>query len=65
MMLEKRAFNTNGRWVFPAEPNDFEVINPSMEEPCAVIPPGGNARSENFLPAKTVSNTRRANMLSA
>ncbi len=36
-MLEKRQFYINGQWVDPIEPNDFEVINPATEEPCAVI----------------------------
>ncbi len=43
MMLEKREFYINGRWVSSTEPNDFEVINPSNEEPCAVISLGGEA----------------------
>ena len=42
-MLEKREFYINGNWVTPAVPNDFEVINPSTEEPCAVISLGGEA----------------------
>jgi aldehyde dehydrogenase (NAD+) len=42
-MLEKREFYINGRWVFPAKTNDFEVINPSNEEPCAVISLGDQA----------------------
>ncbi|UWQ58580.1 aldehyde dehydrogenase family protein [Leisingera caerulea] len=42
-MIEKRDFYINGQWVSPAEPNDFEVINPSTEEPCAVISLGSEA----------------------
>ena len=42
-MLEKREFYINGRWVSPAKTNDFEVINPSNEEPCAVISLGDQA----------------------
>ena len=34
-MLEKRDFYINGKWVKPSKPNDFEVINPSNEEPIA------------------------------
>ena len=36
-MLDKRNFYINGKWVKPTNPNDFEVINPSTEETCAVI----------------------------
>ena len=36
-MLDKRKFYINGEWVLPSKPNDFEVINPSNEEPFAVI----------------------------
>jgi len=42
-MLDKRNFYINGQWVAPATPNDFEVINPSTEEPCAVISLGDQA----------------------
>ncbi len=36
-MLDKRNFYINGKWIKPLKPNDFEVINPSNEEPFAVI----------------------------
>ena len=36
-MLDKRNFYINGKWVKPSKSNDFEVINPSNEEPFAVI----------------------------
>ena len=36
-MLEKREFYINGEWVSPAKPNDYHVIDPTTEEPCAVI----------------------------
>ena len=36
-MLDKRKFYINGKWVDPIEKNDFEVINPCNEEPCAII----------------------------
>ena len=42
-MLQKREFYIDGGWVSPAQANDFEVINPSSEEPCAVISLGGEA----------------------
>lgn len=42
-MLDKRKFYINGQWVAAAKPHDFEVINPSNEEPCAVISLGSEA----------------------
>lgn len=42
-MIEKRDFYINGQWVAPSQTNDFEVINPSTEEPCAVISLGAEA----------------------
>ncbi|MFC3613114.1 aldehyde dehydrogenase family protein [Lutimaribacter marinistellae] len=42
-MIEKRQFYINGKWVDPAQPNDFQVIDPSTEEPCAVISLGSEA----------------------
>ena len=36
-MLDKKNFYINGKWVSPVKPNDFEVINPSTEETCAII----------------------------
>ena len=36
-MQDKRQFYINGQWVDPITPNDFEVINPATEEPCATI----------------------------
>ena len=36
-MIEKKNFYINGKWVSPAKPNDFEVINPSTEEAFAII----------------------------
>lgn len=40
-MLEKRQFYINGHWVDPIEGRDHNVIDPSTEEPCAVISLGG------------------------
>ncbi len=51
MMLEKREFYINGRWVSPTEPNDLDVINPSNEEPCAVISLGGQADTDAAVAA--------------
>ncbi len=50
-MLEKREFYINGRWVSPAKANDFEVINPSNEEPCAVVSLGGKADTDAAVAA--------------
>ena len=36
-MLDKKNFYINGKWVKPSKANDFEVINPSNEEPYARI----------------------------
>jgi len=36
-MLDRRNFYINGKWVTPSKKNDFEVINPSNEEPFAII----------------------------
>ena len=56
-MLDKRNFYINGKWVAPSKPNDFEVINPSSEEPFAIISLGNvadinsavKAAKESFL----------------
>ena len=42
-MLEKRDFYINGAWVAPQAGTDFDVIDPSIEEACAVISLGGEA----------------------
>jgi aldehyde dehydrogenase (NAD+) len=42
-MIEKKQFYINGSWVDPIEGRDHEVIDPSTEEPCAVISLGGQA----------------------
>ena len=36
-MIDKRKFYINGTWVNPIIKNDFEVINPSNEQPYALI----------------------------
>jgi aldehyde dehydrogenase (NAD+) len=45
-MLEKREFYINGRWVAPAKANDMDVIDPSSEEPCAVISLGSQTDTD-------------------
>jgi len=42
-MLDKRNFYINGKWSSPLKPDDFQVINPSNEESCAIISLGGVA----------------------
>ena len=42
-MLDKRNFYINGQWTAPIKLNDFQVINPSNEEPCAIVSLGGVA----------------------
>ncbi|OAN78668.1 aldehyde dehydrogenase [Sulfitobacter sp. EhC04] len=50
-MLEKREFYINGAWVAPAKPNDHNVIDPSTEEPCAVISLGGQEDTDKAVAA--------------
>lgn len=50
-MIEKRDFYINGQWVAPAAPQDFNVIDPSTEEPCAVISLGGQADTDAAVAA--------------
>ncbi len=45
-MLEKKNFYINGNWVTPAKTNDFNVINPSNEEPFAIISLGSKEDTE-------------------
>ena len=42
-MIEKRQFYIDGAWTDPKEGRDHNVIDPSTEEPCAVISLGGQA----------------------
>ena len=50
-MLTKRDFYINGTWVAPAAPRDHHVINPSTEEPCAVISLGDQADTDAAVAA--------------
>ena len=50
-MLEKRQFYINGAWVDPIEGTDHHVIDPSTEEPCAVISLGGKADADAAVAA--------------
>lgn len=42
-MIERRDFYIDGRWTAPAAPADCLVIDPSTEEPCAVVSLAGRA----------------------
>ena len=42
-MIIKRNFYINGSWVPPVVPRDCDVIDPSTEEPCAIISLGSEA----------------------
>ena len=50
-MLNKRLFYINGSWVEPELSNDFNVIDPSTEEPCAVISLGSEADTNTAVAA--------------
>ena len=50
-MLDKRNFYINGKWVKPSKPSDFEVINPSDEEPFAVISLGSKEDTNSAVKA--------------
>ncbi len=50
-MIEKREFYINGAWVAPSATNDLTVINPSNEEPCAVITLGSEADTNAAIAA--------------
>ncbi|GAB4263304.1 MAG: aldehyde dehydrogenase family protein [Pararhodobacter sp.] len=50
-MLDKRQFYINGEWVDPRAGRDLEVIDPSTEEPVAVISLGGQADTDAAVAA--------------
>ena len=50
-MIEKRQFYINGEWVDPKDGRDHHVIDPSTEEPCAVISLGGQADTDAAVAA--------------
>ncbi len=50
-LLDKRKFYIDGQWVEPATPNDLEVIDPSTEEPVAVISLGNQADTDAAVAA--------------
>ena len=50
-LADKRKFYIDGAWVDPAQPNDLEVIDPTTEEPVAVISIGGEADTDRAVAA--------------
>ncbi|MBK4216371.1 aldehyde dehydrogenase family protein [Paracoccus caeni] len=50
-MLDKRKFYINGQWVAPSRKNDLEVIDPSTEEPVAVISLGDQVDTDAAVAA--------------
>ena len=57
-MLDKRKFYIDGEWVDPVKKNDFEVINPCNEDPCAVISLGSTEDTNRAVKAaKTAFET--------
>ena len=50
-MIEKRDFYINGAWVAPLQGTDHNVIDPSTEDPCAVISLGGQADTDAAVAA--------------
>lgn len=50
-MIHQRDFYINGQWVPPTQSNDFDVINPSTEETCAVISLGDQADTDAAVSA--------------
>ena len=70
-MIDKKNFYIDGKWVKPLKPNDFEVINPSNEEPFAIISLGSKddtnsavkAAKKAFVKWKETSKEERINLL--
>ncbi len=70
-MLDKRKFYINGQWINPSIKNDFEVINPCNEDPCAIISLGSSddtdaavtAAKNAFSSWKNTSKTARLGLL--
>ncbi|MFV0292480.1 MAG: aldehyde dehydrogenase family protein [Paracoccus sp. (in: a-proteobacteria)] len=52
-LLDKRKFYIDGQWTAPAAASDLEVIDPSTEEPVAVISLGGQSDTDAAVSAAT------------
>ena len=50
-MLDRRQFYIDGEWVDPSTTNDFDVIDPSTEQPVAVISLGSEADTDAAVAA--------------
>ncbi|MEM8685830.1 MAG: aldehyde dehydrogenase family protein [Pseudomonadota bacterium] len=50
-MIENRKFYINGVWVDPVAGKDFNVLDPSNEETCAIIALGGQADTDAAVAA--------------
>ena len=50
-LLDKRKFYIDGKWVAPAVAHDLDVIDPSTEDPVAVISVGGQADTDAAVAA--------------
>ena len=54
-MLDKRKFYIDGQWVDPVKKNDFEVINPCDENPCAIISLGSQEDTDNAVKSAKIA----------
>jgi len=71
MIEQKKNFYIDGQWVKPSKPNDFEVIDPSTEEICAIISLGSesdtnhavNAAKNSFLAWWNTSKEKKLELL--
>ena len=53
--LNNRRFNIGGHWDDPVHGTDCEIIDPSTEEPVAIISPGGQADTNAAVAAAPTS----------
>ena len=51
MIEQKKNFYIDGQWIKPSKPNDFEVIDPSTEEICAIISLGSESDTNHAVKA--------------
>ena len=51
MIEQKKNFYINGQWIKPSKRNDFEVIDPSTEEICAIISLGSESDTNHAVKA--------------
>ena len=64
-MIEKRDFFINGTWVKPIGGRDCLVIDPSTEEPCAVISLGSEADTDRKSTRLNSSHIQKSRMPSS